>query len=343
MCKSPLFASRWSPYFQDEFGEFHKDTKFFDDPEHTGKLRFLRISRAEFEKRQAKNLLDNNHLDYFEVPCGQCIECRLRKSREWAARIMCEAQFSDNSAFVTLTYDDLHLPIGSKGVPSLDFDHLKKFLKDFRRFCEYHYGVSGVRFYGAGEYGESSARPHFHLCLFDLPQQLVDKNKYWSRSPLGDLYYRNEDIEKVWQRGNVIVADLTFQSAAYVSRYVTKKMTGDKADKYDILGIQPEKALMSRRPGIGREFYDKYKYEIYTNDEFFLPGKGTLIPTKYFDKLYNIDDPAHMEIVKSVRSRSADRAKQAKLRETGLSYDDVLKAEEENIKSRIKVLTRRKI
>lgn len=334
MCKNPLFAVQQIPY------EMAYDGEYIIDPctRVDKRLKFLHCDRARFDLLKSENSAPG--LKYLEVPCGQCIECRLRKSRDWAARIMCEVSLVPNNVFLTLTYSDEFLPHGRGALPSLDFSHLQTFMKDLRRYCEYHYGHTGIRYYGAGEYGDRSARPHFHLCLFNLPNELMNEMVYFSKSFNGDLYYTNPIFSQIWSKGHCIAGDLTFQSAAYVARYVVKKMTGESASVYDTLGIEPERALMSRRPGIGREFYERNKYSIYKNDEFFLPVVGRLKPSAYFDKLYSFEDPVFMEVLKGDRSLSAERAKQYKLSQTDLDYASFLKSEEICLKERIKRLVR---
>jgi hypothetical protein len=100
-----------------------------------------------------------------ELPCGQCIGCRLERSRQWAMRCLHESSLYDRNAFVTLTYDDEHLPPGG----SLNYPDFQRFMKRLRKNSK-----SPIRFYMGGEYGESTLRPHFHVCLFgyDFPDKV---------------------------------------------------------------------------------------------------------------------------------------------------------------------------
>lgn len=108
--------------------------------------------------------------DIFTVPCGQCIQCRLAYSRQWANRCVCESLSYDNSLnwFVTLTYDPskINSILNEKGNLSLNFSDLQKFLKRLRFNFGYRFEIKGIRFYAAGEYGDQNLRPHFHLLLF---------------------------------------------------------------------------------------------------------------------------------------------------------------------------------
>lgn len=109
-----------------------------------------------------------------QLPCGQCIGCRLDYSRQWADRILLETTLWEHNWFVTLTYSDEFVPYkstvntttgelieGKTLVP----EHLTKFMKDLRRYWSYHYGHDNIRFYACGEYGGQTERPHYHLCI----------------------------------------------------------------------------------------------------------------------------------------------------------------------------------
>lgn len=337
MCKSPLYAYQYIPKCTCLDGEI------IDDPFMVSDRRLHFIPNCDSDKF---NILRSESTDpsltYLQVKCGQCIECRLQKSREWATRITCEQLTSEfPSMFVTLTYDDEHLPLSSEfGIPTLNFDHSKKFIDDLRAYCQYHYDWSGLRHYTAGEYGSSSSRPHYHSCLFNLPPQLLAENKPYKVSFNGDIYYNNPIFEKIWKRGFVVLGDLTYQSAAYVARYVTKKMTGEFKQEALTLGLVPEKAHMSNRPGIGGRFYDLHKKDIYEYDALYLPGVAKAAPPGYFDRKFALDDPEVMMFLKSQRALSAERSLEYKLSHTDKDFEDYMKAEEDSLKSRIKKLVR---
>lgn len=104
--------------------------------------------------------LSNAYIDMpVTVPCGQCIGCRLDKSRDWAVRCLHEASLYQDNCFITLTYDDAHLdPLGS-----LNKDDFVKFMKRLR----FQYGPK-IRFFHCGEYGTLLNRPHHHACIFNF-------------------------------------------------------------------------------------------------------------------------------------------------------------------------------
>lgn len=96
------------------------------------------------------------------LPCGQCIGCRLERSRQWAIRLMKELKLHDRSSFLTLTYTDAALPKTRSGVPTLVLEDVQLFLKRLR----FHFAPSRLRFFQCGEYGEQTLRPHHHMILF---------------------------------------------------------------------------------------------------------------------------------------------------------------------------------
>ena len=222
------------------------------------------------------------------LPCGQCIGCRLERSRQWAIRCMHEAQMHEENSFITLTYDDDHIPSDR----SLHYRDFQLFIKRLRK----RYLGRRIRFYMAGEYGENFGRPHWHACIFGLG---FDDKKLWKRSPSGLNLYRSENLELLWPFGYSSIGDVTFESAAYVARYIMKKVTGKNADKHYteidpdtgvITDRRPEFNKMSLKPGIGYEWYKKYTSDVYPNDYVVIRGKKVK-PPKYYDKNYKIDNP----------------------------------------------------
>lgn len=242
-----------------------------------------------------------------DLPCGQCVGCRLERSRQWAIRCMHEAQLHQNNCFITLTYDNTHLP--SNG--GLHYEDFQLFIKRLRKSL----GNSRIRYYMAGEYGENFGRPHFHACIFG--HDFHDK-KLWKRTPSGSLLYRSEKLEALWPFGYSSIGDVNFESAAYVARYIMKKAVKSKhspeewkwAGKYsdletgEIVQIKPEFNKMSLKPGIGRDFYKKYVSDIYPHDYVILRGKKVK-PPKYYDKQYKIDQPYEYDELLYMREKNA--------------------------------------
>jgi hypothetical protein len=225
------------------------------------------------------------------LPCGQCIGCRLERSRQWAMRCVHEAQMYDRNCFVTLTYDDEHLPANG----SLNKRDFQLFMKRLRK----RYGA-GIRYYQCGEYGELLGRPHHHAILFNF--DFPDKQLWSVRD--GVRLYRSASLEQLWPHGYSTIGDVTFESAAYVARYCTKKITGKLAGEH-YKGKMPEYATMSRRPGIGRAWLEKYKDDVYNHDYVVVRNGLKLRPPRYYDKIYDEIDPERMMALKEKRGEAA--------------------------------------
>ncbi len=236
------------------------------------------------------------------LPCGQCVGCRLERSRQWAIRCMHEAQMHTQNCFITLTYDDAHLPSDR----SLHYRDFQLFIKRLRK----RYPGRRIRYYMAGEYGENFGRPHWHACIFGLD---FDDKKLWKRTSANSLLYRSQDLELLWPFGYSSIGDVTFESAAYVARYIMKKVTGKNASEHyqeidpdtgEITNRTPEFTKMSLKPGIGYEWYKQYTSDVYPHDYVVVRGKKVK-PPKYYDKKYKIDNPYEFDELLYIREKSA--------------------------------------
>lgn len=239
-----------------------------------------------------------------QLPCGQCVGCRLERSRQWAMRCLHEASLYERNAFITLTYDQLHLPAGG----GLVYSDFQNFMKRLRKCIS----PSLVRFYMCGEYGENFGRPHFHACLFgyDFPDKL-----HWKKTPSGCSIYRSSLLESLWPGGFSSIGDVTFESAAYVARYIMKKITGHLAevsgcyevvdpDTGEIHHRRPEFNKMSLKPGIGARWLEKWSTDVYPHDYVIINGKKVK-PPKYYDKKYAQEHQLEFEDISFNRESAA--------------------------------------
>ncbi len=249
------------------------------------------------------------------LPCGQCIGCRLEKSRQWAMRCVHEASLYDDNCFLTLTYNDENLPVDG----SLNKEHWKGFMKRLRaRFPEHK-----IRYYHCGEYGERYMRPHYHACIFNF--DFIDK--VFFKTTNGQKLYTSATLEQVWPWGFSTIGSVTFESAAYVARYIMKKVTGEKADEHykrvnpetgEIVDLVPEYTTMSRGGnvkgeanlgGIGSGWFSRFSGDVFPDDCVVIRGKE-MKPPKFYDELYEIDDPIAYATMKADRVREARKQKE---------------------------------
>lgn len=233
-----------------------------------------------------------------QLPCGRCIGCRLERSRQWAVRIMHESQSHSESCFITLTYAEEHMP----PLGSLVYRDFQLFMKSLRRV----YPGRSIRYFVCGEYGEQLSRPHFHACLFGVDfsdAALVPVGK----SPAGNVYYSSPILSRLWRKGFSSIGELTFQSAAYVSRYVLKKITGRESSEHyrvvdpssgEILGERvPEFCAMSLKPGIGALWFHKFRSDVFPHDYVVTNGSKSK-PPRYYDVLHKrISPDVHEDVV----------------------------------------------
>lgn len=236
-----------------------------------------------------------------DLPCGQCVGCRLERSRQWAVRCMHEASLYEDNSFLTLTYDEEHLPPDRSLVCPRDVDGIhypgdfQLFMKRLRRSL----GKKKVRYFHCGEYGAVLLRPHYHALLFG--HDFSDKQYFSERN--GNKVFTSGELSSLWPKGFSVVGQVTFESAAYVARYVMKKVTGDRAAEH-YMGRHPEYITMSRRPGIGRGWYDKFKGDVFPLDRVVVRGSSTR-PPRFYDNLLARDDRSTYELLKIKREKDA--------------------------------------
>ena len=230
-----------------------------------------------------------------QLPCGQCIGCRLEYARQWAVRCVHEAQLHEKNCFLTLTFNNENLSPNL----SLDKSDFQKFMKRLRKkYPRDSYGR--ISYYMCGEYGENFGRPHYHACIFgfDFPDKVL-----WKTTKDGQKLYTSEILQSLWQnQGYCVIGDVTFESAAYVARYITKKIKGKSADDY-YNGRLPEYTACSRRPSIGLEWIQKFHSDVYNYDELICRGKK-MRPSRYYDKFYEKNFPDSYSEIKQSREDS---------------------------------------
>lgn len=218
------------------------------------------------------------------LPCGQCINCKLNKAKEWAVRCVCEASCYDDNYFLTLTYQEDKLPNNS----SLVRKDLQDFIKRLRNY------VPGVRYFGCGEYGSKYARPHYHLILFNCK---LDDYKPVRKTFNGGYIYSSKLIEKLWPKGFVTLGEVSYSSCAYVARYACKKVF-HKAP----VGKAAEFVCMSLKPGIGYSWLQDH-FNIFDNGSIygsFGNSRAVGIP-RYYEKVFELIDPEKLKALKDKR------------------------------------------
>lgn len=321
-----------------------------DDREQSGRVYSLaRFSQLNGKKLKYEDLMYNPKV--MLIPCGQCIGCRIRQREDWATRIELEARDypKEEVWFITITYDEDHVPgmivktgeimrkvqytwkPGEKrpeSVQVLLYEDIQKFLKRLRKAYR-----GKLRYFVAGEYGEQTARPHYHMILYGWkPKDLKNLYKIHHNG-----YYTSKWLENLWGMGQIQIAQAVPETYRYVAGYVTKKMyeiDGKKANQYYELGQTKPFACMSLRPGLGDRYYQEHKAKIWQQGYIQCTnGKQAQIP-RYYEKQMEEENPERLWRVKQNRQKNAIQQKRLQLEEQ--DYKTVLETKERVTKKQTK-------
>lgn len=235
------------------------------------------------------------------IPCGYCFGCLQEKRRQWTVRCMMEADTTEVSSFVTLTYDDTHDP------GSLQYRDLVNFFKRCRKFFAF-------RYFACGEYGRINYRPHYHALMFGYRPMDLEVLSQKGKTVL----YRSGQIERLWKFGFSTVGDVAYESCAYVAGYVLKKLqrpagvelVNPNTGEY----LSPEFRVMSRRPGLGASWLEANKSETLRDDTIYIGGH-TMMPPRFFDSRLN-----EAEILEQRSRRARKRDEDVALAKSANAY-----------------------
>lgn len=219
------------------------------------------------------------------LPCGKCIGCRQVRARDWALRLNHEATLHSQKQFITLTYNDENY------TPTLIPEHTTQFIHKLRssirrNAIKNNLSINKIKYYVAGEYGEYTQRPHYHLILFGYAfTDLVKQGKDLSKS---------RRLEQLWGKGYCSIGEVNAQTTAYVTKYVTKLITEGNVEEHyksvdartgEIIQRVPEFSRMSLNPAIGKEWITKYYREVYGPRDGVVGKGGKLTPPpKFYDR-----------------------------------------------------------
>lgn len=309
---------------------------------------------GKFGGRLSQDVLDayaDCPTDVVPVPCGKCIGCRLDRSKVWADRMLLEFNVSRDTypaktaLFVTLTYDDDHLPRFecSDGMlrGNLDVRDTQLFLKRLRKFLPHK-----VRYFCAGEYGDTTFRPHYHMILFGCSLSDFRDLYLYSHDPALDTdLYESPTLDTLWRNGAVRFSTASYGTMAYVARYVIKKqyLSDNPLDFYR--GRKPPFITMSRNPGIGADYFTGD----FLDDDLLVPSavvtdgddvKICAIPRTYLNKIRLTNPELYDNIMSNRRALAAGKNDLVK-DQIDINYFDFLKQSQRSLVDRTRILGRR--
>lgn len=291
------------------------------------------------------NAVENDTYKKFLLPCGKCESCRLEYSKQWAVRLVEESKLWQNNVFLTLTYNDDHIPLGV--VPDTDEvssytlrpKDVQDFFKRLRSTYNRKFGHSDIRYYACGEYGGKTFRPHYHAIVYNLP---IPDKKVYSQNFRGDVIYTSDLLASIWKNGFVTIGQFNYDTASYVARYMQKKVNAsDDLESYASVGMIPEFSRMSLKPALGRRA-DQIEDVYLTDKVTIMKGDNvvTFKPPKYYDMLFEKMHPQQLLLIRDERRIAAQNARRVVLSNTDLREDDYNQVVEDVLLRKIKSLKR---
>lgn len=265
------------------------------------------------------------------IACGKCIGCMLDRANDWATRCWCQTQTNGSECcFITLTYNDENIPENKL---------LKvKDQQDFWKRLRYYNKDTKIKYFGCGEYGPKTYRPHWHFCVWGYkPKDL----KFYKYNHNGDKLYTSKELKDIWGNGFVIIGELTYRSACYVSRYCTKKLF-KKRKWTEGTNIKPECTICSK--GIGLDYWEKMKENIIKNNGIHIKidknVKNKKIP-KYYMKKFKEQNPIDYEWYTFERGEQIKEKWNEILSKTTLTESQYLEMQERQLIAKSEQLLRR--
>lgn len=219
-----------------------------------------------------------------KTTCGRCPECLGKKRQDWYFRLQIELQNSLSCYFLTLTYNDEHLPKCLDDKPCFSVDDVQKFLKRLRKF----YTGSKIKYFLIGEYGGNFGRPHYHSIMFNLPKK--------------DIYTLNNEISQIWKNGYTSLANITDARIGYCCKYCLQNLQSKRTAAHPSL-FPP--FLVSRNPAIGSSYLTDSNIVYHLNNKTFntnFCGKNFILPRYLREKIFgdytDIKDEITQEFIK---------------------------------------------
>lgn len=227
------------------------------------------------------------------LPCGKCPYCRNKRINQWIFRLKWHAKYSNSAIFVTLTYDNEHVPITPNRLMTLRRKDARLFFVRLRKYSGQTKDTpekDRIKYYIVGEYGSKTHRPHYHAIIFNADVM---------------------QVEKSWKHGSIHVGSITSDSLAYTLKYINKQKDTKRHNRDD---REMEFANISN--GIGRQYTDnskivkRHKEQLYSKPFLTVDGYRLGIPRYYKDKMFTDEEKEMLaEHMKSIAEAEFDPLK----------------------------------
>lgn len=336
---------------------FHPIVAFVVGTKENGKkeLKFVKADEKRLDVYIDGSGVQHPEYEKVMLPCGKCIGCKMDRSKEWSVRLMLERMYHEKACFITLTYNDENVPIVDmqrEGIDrgynkivtvnsnmTLKKEDLQLFMKRLRKRFE----PEKLRFFACGEYGTLNNRPHYHLILFG--EDFEFDRQIHALTDDGYVQYRSSTLEKIWDYGYSIICECNMNTCAYVARYCVKKLHSHNMD-YQTFGMVPEFNTMSRRPGIGYDWFKEHYEEVYPDGYIYMSnnkGGQKCLPPRYFDKLLEEEDESLHKYVKDMRHDLGEKRREVITNGGEIDYFEQLLSQERQFVKRVSSLKREKV
>lgn len=245
-------------------------------------------------------MLRHNQVDELRVACGKCAACIKKRVSNWSFRLNKQAEVSSSALFVTLTYNNDHLPFSKRGLPTLDKTDVQKFFKRLRKISH-----EQIKYYCCGEYGARTARPHYHIILYNSNHHDVVKAWSLDGKAIGHVNFRGAEINAI----------------GYTLKYITKEKRVGKHHQDD---RAKEFSMMSK--GLGRNYVTAEMIGWHQADllnRMYCPlkdGKKAPMARYYKDRIY---DKEQLEEIAYHIKKKGDIELDAELELYGDDYNQV--------------------
>ncbi len=201
------------------------------------------------------------------VPCNKCGACQGNRRAEWSFRLKEELLHSKTAHFITLTYDEDHIPYTDGFLHTLSKKHIRQFIRKLRKYGK-------IRYYLVGEYGTKTDRPHYHAIIYNGGNDF------------------NKNIQNCWKNrekvslGLIHCGSVTTGSIHYVTKYHVNYQTEKEWNR------QPQErpfAWMSKNPGIGHQYKERVGYWNKNNKYLYVLNNGykQSLPRYYKKSVFN--------------------------------------------------------